>query len=208
MSLGGFGVHAIALVGFFWQHVQHVCTTNLCVYDTFNHQLARLPTFGNLCHFVNCRTTPSQPQMTTPWIRMILLCNSSVYTRTNRTNALKHFYSWSAKLCPRTNTKTHTHNIYIHTRIYNERTLYMLSNYDTIKTCVYGRILFEVYVLQSLLYACVYFARICRFLFVCMCIYMCEREWNRFGLFNWLCMYFYPFNIVLSFQTNTLTLLP
>lgn len=67
---------------------------------------------------------------------------------------------------------THTYNIYIHTRIYNERTLYMLSNYDTIKTCVYGRILFEVYVLQSLLYACVYFARICRFLFVCMCIYL------------------------------------
>lgn len=200
MSLGGFGVHAIALVGFFWQHVQHVCTTNLCVYDTFNHQLARLPTFGNLCHFVNCRTPP-HPKWQLPEFEWFCFA-IHLYTQ-ERTERMP----WSIFIPGQPNyalaqIQRHTHNIYIHTRIYNERTLYMLSNYDTIKTCVYGRILFEVYVLQSLLYACVYFARICRFLFVC------EREWNRFGLFNWLCMYFYPFNIVLSFQTNTLTLLP
>lgn len=160
---------------FFWQHVQHVCTTNLCVYDTFNHQLARLPTFGNLCHFVNCRTTPSQPQMTTPWIRMILLCNSSVYTRTNRTNALKHFYSWSAKLCPRTNTKTHTQHIHTYSYIQWTHFVHVKQLRHNKNVCLWANFIWSVCITKSFVCVCIFCKDMS--IFVCVHVYIYVWTW-------------------------------
>lgn len=175
MSLGGFGVHAIALVGFFWQHVQHVCTTNLCVYDTFNHQLARLPTFGNLCHFVNCRTPP-HPKWQLPEFEWFCFA-IHLYTQERTERMPSSIFIPGQPNYALAQIQRHTHTQHIHTYSYIQWThfVHVKQLRHNKNVCLWANFIWSVCITKSFVCVCIFCKDMS--IFVCVHVYIYVWTW-------------------------------
>lgn len=175
MSLGGFGVHAIALVGFFWQHVQHVCTTNLCVYDTFNHQLARLPTFGNLCHFVNCRTppTPNDNSLNSNDSALQFIC----IHKNEPNECLEAFLFLVSQTMPSHKYKdTHTQHIHTYSYIQWTHFVHVKQLRHNKNVCLWANFIWSVCITKSFVCVCIFCKDMS--IFVCVHVYIYIYVWT------------------------------
>lgn len=154
---------------FFWQHVQHVCTTNLCVYDTFNHQLARLPTFGNLCHFVNCRTppTPNDNSLNSNDSALQFIC----IHKNEPNECLEAFLFLVSQTMPSHKYKdTHTQHIHTYSYIQWTHFVHVKQLRHNKNVCLWANFIWSVCITKSFVCVCI----VCKdmSIFVCVHVYL------------------------------------